>query len=97
MCLLSREIVKPNRKFDSITGQKYWYKIPQSPNTSEKKQQVLPDKLQTMFANKQIVCVEYSELSDLEERDIFKVNSTMMSVCVFVLTQSYRGYSKAWL
>ncbi|KAJ3910738.1 hypothetical protein F5879DRAFT_928693 [Lentinula edodes] len=57
---------------DPITGQKYWYKIPQSPNASEKKQQVLPDKLQTMFANKQIVCVEYSELSDLEERDIFK-------------------------
>ncbi|KAJ3814063.1 hypothetical protein F5876DRAFT_73302 [Lentinula aff. lateritia] len=57
---------------DPITGQKYWYKISQSPNASEKKQQVLPDKLQTMFANKQIVCVEYSELSDLEERDIFK-------------------------
>ncbi|KAJ4482314.1 hypothetical protein J3R30DRAFT_3699743 [Lentinula aciculospora] len=57
---------------DPITGQKYWYKHAESANGADKKQELLPERLCTMFNNKQIVCVEYSNLSDLEERDIFK-------------------------
>ncbi|KAJ3786198.1 hypothetical protein GGU10DRAFT_311458 [Lentinula aff. detonsa] len=53
-----------------ITGHKYWYRIAE---TGEKKTKaLLPERLRAMFANKQIVCVEYAELTDAEERDIFK-------------------------
>ncbi|KAJ4001634.1 hypothetical protein F5050DRAFT_1722132 [Lentinula boryana] len=55
---------------DPITGHKYWYRIAE---TGEKKtKELLPERLRAMFANKQIVCVEYAELTDAEERDIFK-------------------------
>ncbi|KIK69699.1 hypothetical protein GYMLUDRAFT_254990 [Collybiopsis luxurians FD-317 M1] len=54
---------------DPLTGQKYWFKNVDSKDT---RRQLLPEKLRTMFSNKQIVCVEYSELTDLDERDIFK-------------------------
>ncbi|KAJ3731247.1 hypothetical protein DFJ43DRAFT_1080604 [Lentinula guzmanii] len=55
---------------DPITGHKYWYRIAE---TGEKKTKaLLPERLRAMFANKQIVCVEYAELTDAEERDIFK-------------------------
>ncbi|KAG2347307.1 hypothetical protein BDR05DRAFT_927034 [Suillus weaverae] len=54
------------------TGDKYWYK----PNTSNQSGRsagyILPDKYQRLFANKQIVCIEYQDLPDSEEREIFQ-------------------------
>ncbi|KAL0065314.1 hypothetical protein AAF712_007648 [Marasmius tenuissimus] len=51
---------------DAETGQQYWFvKDPKD------KKELLPEKYRMIFSNKQIVCVEYQELKDTDERDIF--------------------------
>ncbi|KAJ3971579.1 hypothetical protein EV361DRAFT_949578 [Lentinula raphanica] len=57
---------------DSHTGEKLWYKDNTESSKQNSKRKILPDKYRQMFANKQIVCVEYSELTDANERDIFQ-------------------------
>ncbi|KAK7049388.1 hypothetical protein VNI00_005989 [Paramarasmius palmivorus] len=54
---------------DTHTGQLYWYK--DNPGKTGRKT-LLPDKYKTIFANKQVVCVEYGELRESDERDIFR-------------------------
>ncbi|KAG7439442.1 uncharacterized protein BT62DRAFT_1081595 [Guyanagaster necrorhizus] len=55
----------------SETGEKYWYKDnPGAPSKREKN--LLPEYLCRLFANKQVVCVEYQDLTDDGERDIFQ-------------------------
>ncbi|KAI0067416.1 hypothetical protein BV25DRAFT_1987816 [Artomyces pyxidatus] len=51
---------------DVDTKAKYWYKK-QKPTATE-----LPVKYKRLFANKQIVCIEYSNLTDDDEREIFR-------------------------
>ncbi|KAK0448536.1 hypothetical protein EV421DRAFT_1782847 [Armillaria borealis] len=59
----------PHRDHD--TGRKYWYRDhPGIPSSKQKN--ILPETLRRLFANKQIVCVEYSDLTDDGERDIFQ-------------------------
>lgn len=55
---------------DPDTKEKYWYK-----DAPGKPRQVLPESYQRLFANKQIVCVEYTDLKDDDERDIFQVST----------------------
>ncbi|KAJ8091048.1 hypothetical protein PM082_024655 [Marasmius tenuissimus] len=56
--------VIPHR--DAETGQQYWFvKDPKD------KKELLPEKYRSIFSNKQIVCVEYQDLKDTDERDIF--------------------------
>ncbi|SJL14935.1 uncharacterized protein ARMOST_18411 [Armillaria ostoyae] len=56
---------------DHETGDKYWYKDnPGAPG--KRKKNLLPEYLCRMFSNKQIVCVEYQDLADEGERDIFQ-------------------------
>ncbi|KAF6752450.1 hypothetical protein DFP72DRAFT_1070396 [Ephemerocybe angulata] len=56
---------------DPITSEKWWYKdIPTTSNRTHKK--ILPEKLRRAFANKQIVCVEYQDITDNDEREIFQ-------------------------
>ncbi|KAK0209877.1 hypothetical protein IW262DRAFT_1415692 [Armillaria fumosa] len=56
---------------DHETGDKYWFKDnPGAP--SKRKKNLLPEYLRRMFSNKQIVCVEYQDLADDGERDIFQ-------------------------
>ncbi|KAK0442485.1 uncharacterized protein EV420DRAFT_1578194 [Desarmillaria tabescens] len=56
---------------DHETGEKYWYKDnPGAP--SKRKKNLLPEYLCRMFSNKQVVCVEYQDLPDEGERDIFQ-------------------------
>jgi hypothetical protein len=52
----------------SETKKKYWYK--QKAGKSGKQ---LPPKYKRMFSNKQIVCIEYMEISEDNEREIFRV------------------------
>ena len=52
----------------SESKKKYWYK--QKPG---KPGNQLPEKYKRMFANKQIVCIEYMEISEADEREIFRV------------------------
>ncbi|KAJ3800978.1 hypothetical protein GGU11DRAFT_742007 [Lentinula aff. detonsa] len=58
---------------DPHTGEKLWYKDDTSETSKHgSKRRILPDKYRQMFANKQVVCVEYSGLTDADERDIFQ-------------------------
>ena len=52
----------------SDSKKKYWYK-----QKSGKPGKQLPAKYKRMFANKQIVCIEYMEISEDDEREIFRV------------------------
>ncbi len=53
---------------DPHTGHKYWYNA-DVPGSSRR---ILPAQYQRLFANKQVVCVEYTDLSPKDERDIFQ-------------------------
>ncbi|KAG1903461.1 uncharacterized protein F5891DRAFT_1212172 [Suillus fuscotomentosus] len=57
---------------DSQTGDKYWYKPNISNQSGRSAGYILPDKYRRLFANKQIVCIEYQDLPDFEEREIFQ-------------------------
>jgi hypothetical protein len=52
----------------SESKKKYWYK-----QKAGKPGKQLPPKYKRMFANKQIVCIEYMEISEDDEREIFRV------------------------
>ncbi|KAI0292356.1 hypothetical protein B0F90DRAFT_1770838 [Multifurca ochricompacta] len=52
---------------DEETKRKYWYK-----QKTGKPGKQLPPKYKRMFANKQIVCIEYMEISEDDEREIFR-------------------------
>lgn len=69
--------------FYSITGQKYWFKINDETTIQGRRRpkQLLPSKYRRVFTNKQIVCVEYQDLTPSAERDIFQVSA----LCVTLL------------
>ncbi|KAI0641718.1 hypothetical protein C8Q79DRAFT_288783 [Trametes meyenii] len=52
---------------DNETNKKYYYQT-----FDDEKRAVLPKPLHFAFANKQIVCVEYEDLTDDQEREIFQ-------------------------
>ncbi|KAH6894826.1 hypothetical protein BKA70DRAFT_1570628 [Coprinopsis sp. MPI-PUGE-AT-0042] len=54
---------------DALTAEKWWFK--ESP-PGQKARKVLPEKLRKTFANKQIVCVEYQDISEDDEREVFQ-------------------------
>jgi hypothetical protein len=51
---------------------KYWYK-----QKAGKTGKQLPTKYQRMFSNKQIVCIEYMEITQDDEREIFRVRCVL--------------------
>ncbi|KJA16222.1 hypothetical protein HYPSUDRAFT_147982 [Hypholoma sublateritium FD-334 SS-4] len=53
----------------SLTGEKLYYK---DIGASGPKRRLLPEKYRRLFANKQIVCVEYQDITDSDEREIFQ-------------------------
>lgn len=60
--------------FSSLTNEKLWYKdVPTGTSKSAKTRRLLPEKYRRLFANKQIVCVEYQGITDGDEREIFQV------------------------
>ncbi|TFK19227.1 hypothetical protein FA15DRAFT_709187 [Coprinopsis marcescibilis] len=51
-----------------MTAEKLWYKdMP-----TGKRRKIIPDKLRRVFAGKQIVCVEYQDITENDEREIFQ-------------------------
>jgi len=40
---------------------------------------MMPEKYRKVFANKQIVCVEYHEISEEDEREVFQVHSETLT------------------
>ncbi|KAF8808804.1 hypothetical protein BYT27DRAFT_7188278 [Phlegmacium glaucopus] len=55
-----------------LTGEKLWYKDVQTVERSSRHRRLLPDEYRKTFANKQIVCVEYQDITDSDEREIFQ-------------------------
>lgn len=53
---------------DSFTNERLWYK----PSATNARRKLLPKQLLHQFANKQIVCVEYSDINPDQEREIFQ-------------------------
>ncbi|KAH7922254.1 hypothetical protein BV22DRAFT_1017693 [Leucogyrophana mollusca] len=51
-----------------FTNEKLWFKG----GTASQRRKLLPKHLMTQFANKQIVCVEYNDLNEDQEREIFQ-------------------------
>jgi hypothetical protein len=47
-----------------------WYK-----GVAGQNRKIIPDQYRKLFANKQIVCVEYDDLDDDQEREIFQVDT----------------------
>ena len=64
-----------NRKFCyvSLSGEKLWYKDVQTMGKTSRARRLLPEEYRKTFANKQIVCVEYQDITDADEREIFQV------------------------
>lgn len=97
------EKVRHNLISTSVTGQKYWFKeiepTNDEPTKAKTKKQLLPENLRKMFANKHIVCTEYTGLTSVEERDIFSVCFIEPFLICSVLMRTYllSGYSKASL
>ena len=50
-----------------------WYKDVQTMGKNSRARRLLPDEYRKTFANKQIVCVEYQDITDADEREIFQV------------------------
>jgi hypothetical protein len=57
-----------------LTGEKLWFKEG-VPATRGVKRKMMPEKYRKLFANKQIVCVEYHGISEEDEREVFQVRS----------------------
>ncbi|KAF7294810.1 hypothetical protein MIND_01018700 [Mycena indigotica] len=54
---------------DSHTNEKYWYT--DNPENQTRSKKMLPEKYKRLFDNKAVVCVEYSDLKEEDEREIF--------------------------
>jgi hypothetical protein len=52
-----------------------WYKDVQTVEKKSRARRLLPEEYRKTFANKQIVCVEYQDITDADEREIFQVRS----------------------
>ncbi|KAG6865081.1 hypothetical protein C0991_005225 [Blastosporella zonata] len=58
----------PHKDPRSLTNQKFWY----TDTGAGGKKKMLPQKYRKLFATKQIVCVEYNDVTDHDEREIFQ-------------------------
>jgi hypothetical protein len=61
----------------SFTNEKLWYKDVGTSGKGTKKK-LLPEKYRRLFANKQIVCIEYQDITDDDEREIFQVSRLLI-------------------
>lgn len=62
-----------------FTNEKLWFKS----TATGTKRKLLPQHMRTLFANKQIVCVEYTELNGDQEREIFQASKQTTKVVIF--------------
>lgn len=66
---------------DSATNKKYWCQ-----ERAGEKRAILPKPLLAALSNKQIVCVEYDNLTDDQEREIFQVGHSDSLTLILSLT-----------
>lgn len=77
--LPTKSVYEPNAS--RFTGEKLWFKS----TASGARRRLLPQYLKTQFANKQIVCVEYTELDGDQEREIFQASKQVYILVDFLL------------
>ncbi|OSD02329.1 hypothetical protein PYCCODRAFT_1467972 [Trametes coccinea BRFM310] len=53
---------------DAFTGERFYFKV----DSKSAKGQILPERYRKMFLNKQIVCMEYQDITPENEREIFQ-------------------------
>jgi len=68
---------------------KYWYKL-NAANQTGRASRILPERYRRLFSNKQIVCIEYQDLPDSEEREIFQVSAYAPCSVISLLIQVQR-------
>lgn len=71
--------------YDSATNKKYWCQ-----ERAGEKRAILPKPLLAALSNKQIVCVEYDNLTDDQEREIFQVGHSDSLTLILSLTGRQR-------
>jgi len=64
-------------RLHSFTNEKLWYKDVGTSGKGTKKK-LLPEKYRRLFANKQIVCIEYQDITDDDEREIFQASRLLI-------------------
>ncbi|KAF8873898.1 hypothetical protein BD779DRAFT_1664324 [Infundibulicybe gibba] len=69
---------------DSLTGEKLWYTDVSPEGKTSRVRKVLPEKYRRLFANKQVVCVEYQDITDSDEREIFQLQVVSSSRATFI-------------
>ncbi|TEB24117.1 hypothetical protein FA13DRAFT_1669587, partial [Coprinellus micaceus] len=58
---------------DPTTSEKWWYiDNPGATGSGRARKKILPNNLRRQFEGKQIVCVEYQDITDADEREIFQ-------------------------
>jgi hypothetical protein len=70
------------------TSERPWYKDVSTKGASRK---ILPEKYRKMFRNKQIVCVEYQDITDSDEHEIFQVRLHAFHFSDFLLNSHIEG------
>ena len=68
----------PHMLHARYTNQKLWYK-----GVRGATRKLLPQNYITLFANKQIVCVEYENLTEDQEREMFQVRYPQIQADLF--------------
>jgi hypothetical protein len=63
-----------------MTNEKFWFKDVPSSAKTKRSRKILPEKYRQLFKNKQVVCVEYQDLTENHERDIFQVRLRLLLV-----------------
>jgi hypothetical protein len=63
-----------------MTNEKLWYKEVSSGSKTVRPRKILSEKYRRLFANKQIVCVEYHDITGGDEREIFQVTTMLPSM-----------------
>ncbi|KAG9312693.1 hypothetical protein JVU11DRAFT_7111 [Chiua virens] len=77
-----------------LTGKKHWYKI--ASNIQSDRKQLLPERYRRLFANKQVVCIEYQDLPDSDEREIFQASIVYLTGMSHTDVARPSEYNSGW-
>ncbi|KAG1878967.1 hypothetical protein F4604DRAFT_1755235 [Suillus subluteus] len=67
-CIDGKQRLTSIQRYIQFTNERLWYK----PSARNARRKLLPKQLIHQFSNKQIVCVEYSDINPDQEREIFQ-------------------------
>lgn len=79
-----------------LTGKKYWYKSSGTTQSGRGQLLLLPERYRRLFANKQVVCIEYQDLPDSDEREIFQVSIELPPLVICGTNLRLRECNSGW-